>query len=134
MRLTALFIAAFAALVFASPAIAQPHMHNGSLMNIEVSGGDMIIRYLVPRRGMQEQGVMGDEVLFSGKIIAGIAYGTAYIFKGGCPPAPYRVSGRFDEGGLILKGKAPFFQRGTCHIAGYRSSGENNTLIFTPTE
>jgi len=56
--------------------------------------------------------------------------GTAYVFKKGCPPAPYQVTGR-QEGWhtLVLNGAAPVRAKSGCKVIDYRMNG-NSTLKF----
>tara|TARA_R110002020_G_scaffold5971_7_gene24601 strand:+ start:1007 stop:1987 length:981 start_codon:yes stop_codon:yes gene_type:complete len=56
--------------------------------------------------------------------------GTAYVFKKGCPPAPYQVTGRQDGWHtLVLKGAAPVRSKTGCKVIDYRMNG-NSTLKF----
>jgi len=103
--------------------------HNGSLMEIEVcDGGSIVIAYDRPRAGMRRQGVRSGTLLFEGRSNDGIhVSGTARVFKRGCGPATYRVSGRWSNDGnrLVMRGRAPV-RRGGCAIRRYR----NDRLVF----
>lgn len=57
--------------------------------------------------------------------------GTADVFKKGCDPAPYPVSGGFRTSWhtIILKGTAPVRAKGSCEVTGYKNNG-NSLLEF----
>lgn len=60
-----------------------------------------------------------------------IVRGTAYAFRKGCEPAPYKVEGR-QQGWhtLVLKGPAPVREKGGCKVLRYEMNG-NSVLKFT---
>lgn len=73
-----------------------------------------------------------DTVLFRGWHVAGEwISGVAYAFRKNCQPAPYLVSGRYDNNtGLkvILTGKAPV--RHGCEVVAYSNDVPNAKLVF----
>jgi hypothetical protein len=108
--------------------------HNGSIMSlIEGGNNSRTIYYRSPRPLMAELGVTQGTVLFQGHEIDGRWFGTAYVFKWGCPPIPYRVEGSLqqdDWGGwyVHLRGPAPV-EYGGCTPISY-SWTHNSELIF----
>ena len=82
--------------------------HNGSTMRVVKCGGALTISYARPRPGMRRQGVVSGEMLFDGSVSRGRVRGQAAVFKRGCGPAWYFVSGRMSPSGRItLSGRAP---------------------------
>ena len=114
----------------------ETYDHNGSAMDVTVCRADVTIRYRVPRRGLARHGVVPGTVLFAGRFVpqdvtgdtaadeVSPLAGTAYVFKAGCTPAGYAVSGAM-HARVELHGDAPV--RGAdCRVTGYRS----DELIF----
>ena len=60
----------------------------------------------------------------------GSVEGTAYVFKKGCAPAGYDVSGSFsgDTNRLVLSGAAPTWGS-KCRVVGY-TNNKNSVLVF----
>jgi len=87
--------------------------HNGSLMFlVEGENNSRSIYYQFPRPTMTEIGARQGTLLFQGYEANGRWFGTAYLFKRGCPPIPYSVEGSLysnDRGGwhVHLRGAAP---------------------------
>ena len=99
--------------------------HNGSLMSIDPDLG--IITYHNPKYKSIKQ----NTVLFRGSI--SFEYGVptrgmAYVFKSGCEPQPYAVSGLIEGDRLTLEGKAPIWDG--CNVKSYTSKSKNAKLIF----
>jgi hypothetical protein len=128
----------FALTAFAAPALADDYHwnHNGSYVDIDPLGpGQITVRYYSPKQSIRAAGVRPGTLLFSGK--EGRNYnvsGTAYVFRAGCAPTPYRVSGSFDKTGyykeLDLYGPAPILGKGSCTVIGYDPNGTNAYLHF----
>jgi hypothetical protein len=108
--------------------------HNGSIMSlVESSDGSRTIYYQAPRSAMAELGVRPGTLLFQGYDTNGHWLGTAYVFKLGCPPTPYRVEGSLQSnyyGGryVRLRGPAPF-EYIACTPFSY-SWDDNSDLVF----
>ena len=93
--------------------------HNGS--SVAIDHCTDTIRYVRPRSGMRRQGARSGTLLFSGVGLdgSGRVSGTAYVFKRGCGPAGFHVSGRWRSSGLVLVGDAPVRGSG-CRVTRYR--------------
>lgn len=109
--------------------------HNGSQMRIEQHGRDVTISYEEPRRGIAKLGVASGDTLFFGKVSPnGSLTGEAFVFRRGCEPESYTVTGRWDPDGgqqnLTLRGAAPVRARGGCDIVDYSNSKGSATLRF----
>ena len=101
--------------------------HNGSQMLLQSNGSERIITYLVPRPGISAR---PGQVLFRGRRAGNRYTGTAFLFRRGCPPAPYRVSGQVhSETRLVLQGPSPI--RSGCQITGFTTRSSNSRLVFT---
>jgi hypothetical protein len=105
---------------------SAPYDHNGSLMEAHACNGKFVIAYDQPRSGIVSQGVRSGTVLFTGTISGNQILGIAYVFKRGCEPASYPVSGRMGNNVIILEGYAPV-RRDGCRITG----GRDDRLVFT---
>ncbi|MBB2961894.1 hypothetical protein FHU13_002282 [Methylobacterium sp. R2-1] len=104
------------------------YTHNGSEVLVDERAG--IIRYQVPKASIRIA-VSKGTVLFRGTFAAsGEVTGTAYVFKAGCEPAPYAVSGRSDGSTIILKGIAPRRDPNSCAVTGTTASGAHTILRF----
>ncbi|MBD9372899.1 hypothetical protein IB238_09745 [Rhizobium sp. ARZ01] len=107
--------------------------HNGSAMNIDPSRGTIV--YRDPKKSIAGT-VKSGALLFKADAPwdpyddKTIVKGTAYVFKKGCDPAPYEVSGR-QQGWhtLVLKGVAPVRAKNSCKVIGHKMNG-NSTLKF----
>lgn len=104
--------------------------HNGSTMLWYSNGQQRQVSYYNPRRGLS---VQRGTVLFEGQKVGTEIYGTAYVFRRGCQPAPYSVRGLVDprnQTHVILYGSAPIRQRGGCAVVGYNPQSNNSRLEF----
>lgn len=109
----------------------ESYTHNGSAVAIEFSGNSVTIVYAAPRPGLASIGVREGTILFTGHRVDPHVSGIAYVFKPGCSPAPYQVTGRFDtRENLILTGPAPRWDRRSCAIVGYTQSTMHSQLVF----
>lgn len=109
------------------PSDADPLIHNGSRMSALREKG--LILYLEPKASIAGT-IRPGTVLFRGVLGKKIS-GTAYVFKGGCAPAPYHVEGRnYDITGFVLKGAAPIRDPHSCAILGYTRASRNARLVF----
>ncbi|WP_306223778.1 hypothetical protein [Bosea beijingensis] len=102
--------------------------HNGSLVHVD--GGTGIIAYDEPKAALKGT-VAPRAILFRGTIEqGGRIEGTAYAFKKGCAPAPYKVSGRYSASRdqIVLKGDGP--TRNGCEVSGYSARSPHSTLKF----
>ncbi len=117
------------------PARASDHveyyMHNGSVMKMvwdQEVGEYFEMFYQKPRAGL---GVKKGTLLMTGGMMAnGDVNATARLFKKGCKPIEYEVSGSYDDAGtLTLVGATP--RRDGCAVVGQDAS-ENSVLVFTP--
>lgn len=107
-----------------------PVSHNGSQMVLtKTRNGRVEIRYSIPRHGLP---VKDGDLLFEGQSnIRGRYTGTAYVFKDGCPPAPYAVEGNDVRGDIVLFGNAPIREPGSCAIVGSKLRGRDSRLVFS---
>lgn len=113
-----------------TPDEMAPVAHNGSQMVwTKTKNGRVEIRYSIPQPGLSAK---EGELLFEGQVdIRGRYTGTAYVFKNGCPPAPYDVEGNDVRGNIVLVGNAPIRERESCAIVGSKLRGRNSRLIFS---
>ena len=123
----------------AAPAQAADSIwdHNGSEMLWQADGANRVISYQSPRPGLP---VAPGTVLFEGQRVdhdrlpdtPDILEGTARIFREGCAPAEYWVSGAVtDETHVVLYGAAPIRASSGCAVTGYSQTSSNATLVFT---
>lgn len=104
------------------------YFHNGSEVLVDERAG--VIRYDVPKASIRSA-VSKGTVLFRGTFAAsGVVTGTAYVFKAGCEPAPYAVSGRSQGSTIALKGNAPRRAPNSCAVTGTTASGAHTVLRF----
>ena len=109
--------------------------HNGSDMTILNNDGNITIEYARPKTSLRKHGVSAGTLLFEGVIRGQTVEGHARVFRQGCAPVQYWVSGRWRAGAraIILRGDAPKRERGGCDVIGHTSSGSNARLVFTIT-
>lgn len=81
-------------------------MHNGSVMTLTESQGDLEIAYIDPRAGLVAVGVRANTILFSGLTTGNRVEGKAYTFNSVCGPVGYQVNGQFlnEKNVLLLSG------------------------------
>jgi len=128
--LAALCVLAIASVMTSTAATAGDSLwsHNGSTMQWHSQGQYRQVSYYTPRRGLS---VSPGTVLFEGQRVGNTMYGTAYVFKRGCAPAPYEVSGNINPANqthVVLFGAAPI-RRG-CQVVGYSNNSGNARLEF----
>lgn len=135
-----LFTAAALALSFASPASADLllkvraeapavgtldatyMMHNGSGMAMTQTFNGSVahveISYDKPRAGIS---ATPGTLLFTGQYDGKRNWysGVAYVFKKGCEPAPYPVTGTQSGPGIVLFGEPPLRDPNSCAIIGF---------------
>ena len=133
-RAAALAIATAAA-TGAAPAMADegPEIftHNGSLMEVFIHADEVTISYARPKSSLRRLGVRPGTVLFQGGYTRNGIAGTAYVFRSGCQPAGYAVSGPDLRGqGIVLSGAAPVRPKGSCRVTGYTRNSGNARLEF----
>lgn len=108
--------------------------HNGSLMLVDHERG--LIAYKTPKKSIRGTIAPGT-ILFKGTAwdqyeTGRIIKGTAYLFKKGCAPAPYQVSGSLVNSWhtLVLRGAAPVRKKGSCVVESYSLNSPNAELRF----
>jgi hypothetical protein len=90
---------------------------NGSLMRLQVRGGEFIMRYEVPRIGLLQVGVQpGDVVLIGRGEPGGMVVGTAYIHTIECGKIPYQVQGRGAHQTIYVTGNRPLVGLWSCQL------------------
>ncbi len=126
----ALALGLLAAPLVASAALADTVWdHNGSEMLWQANGDTRVISYLNPRSGLP---VAPGTVLFEGERDGDVMQGYARIFRDGCEPALYWVSGIVaSETHVVLRGAAPVRAEGnSCEVVGYDPRSGNSILVF----
>lgn len=123
--------AAKASVSVATAGDASTWTHNGSTMLISEKLGQIVYEDPKPAiAGTVTRGTVLFEGRFSGRRISGIAY----VFKRGCEPAGYPVSGVMEDnphgfgGRIVLTGPAPRRDRSSCAIIG--TTGAHSRLVF----
>jgi hypothetical protein len=102
--------------------------HNGSMVELTRSNQGLVeIRYREPRKALQ---IQPNTLLFEGKDVDGTLTGSAYEFKTGCSPAGYRVTGRRQNGVLVLEGSAPHRDKSSCRVISTLANSKNAKLEF----
>jgi len=87
-------------------------------MLLRADGPHRVISYLHPRPGISAR--RGD-IVFQGRKIGNRYVGTAYTFRQGCRPAPYKVSGILPlQTRIVLHGASP--KRSGCRVVGYTNN------------
>lgn len=104
--------------------------HNGSVIAWFLAAGKVKATYETPRRGLQSVGVKEDSLLFEGFEESSRISGTAYAFKKGCKPAPYKVVGSNFGDIMVLTGPAPVRVKGKCTVERYTLDSPNAKLVF----
>lgn len=112
--------------------------HNGSSMLVDERLGE--IRYDIPKKAIAGT-VKKGTVLFRGTFrdiesdpakgyVRGVVEGTAYVFKKGCEPAPYAVSGTYDSTTITMSGRAPKRDPRSCAILALSHDSPHAVLTF----
>lgn len=102
--------------------------HNGSLVALTHSpGGAIEIRYREPRQSLK---IDPGTLLFEGSERNGRIEGQAFVFKAGCAPAGYKVTGTSNQGTLFLEGIAPRRDPRSCAVFGYDKASKQSRLEF----
>jgi hypothetical protein len=84
-------------------------------MRLEIAGETLKYFYLNPRAGIAEQSVMRGDLFFEGTMVGGQYVGTARIFKRGCVPISFPVSGTVQASEFIaVEGNRPDFESEGC--------------------
>lgn len=101
--------------------------HNGSIMQLNwLNDHQFTINYVRPKSGL---GVPSNAILIDGWMdLKGNISATARIFKSGCNPAEYQVTGSYNEQYFVLSGMAPASWSG-CNAYGLEWNG-HSTLPF----
>ncbi len=101
--------------------------HNGSIMRLDRAAGT--ITYEEPKPSISKTIAPGT-VLFRGTLKDGMLTGKAHVFKKGCDPAPYTVTGSFqpEQHMFELNGAAPRWKG--CKVVGTNPSSANSRLVF----
>jgi hypothetical protein len=115
------------------------YLHNGSAMHVNKAAG--IIRYYDPKISISGT-VQEGTVLFRGEFrnapgleARGTVTGVAYVFKRGCEPATYPVSGTYNAYSITLKGTAPRRAKDSCAILENSRNSPHALLKFeTPSD
>lgn len=108
--------------------------HNGSLMTVDFEKGT--IRYTRPKAAIAGT-VQPETLLFEGTFTRESEVddrmsiqGTAYVFKKGCDPAPYPVTGALSGSAISLWGSAPSRTKNSCAVLGTSSKSPHSFLTF----
>ena len=106
---------------------AQGWNHNGSEMKLIASGKQRRFVYEIPKAGLASAGIKPGTTVFKGARDGNEYSGTAYIFKKGCDPQGYPVSGSVsnDERTVTMTGQRPHVGNG-CSVDRY----SDDTLVF----
>jgi hypothetical protein len=87
-----------------------------SEMRLEKKGDILNFYYVTPRQGMLEEGVKRGDLFFDGKIIGSQYVGNARIFKKGCDPILFPVSGTLQASEFIaVEGSTLDFEKEGCN-------------------
>jgi hypothetical protein len=134
MNINTILLAGAALLALVGSASAGVRvLHNGSVMDLHdpQGGGELVVRYVDPRPGMESAGARSGDLLVSGRWHGGTLYATAYVYTR-CGVIPYQVTGGYEEGNgdsLVLDGPAPIVNS-RCQVVRYEWNG-NSHLEFT---
>ena len=135
MRRTPLIATLLVALGWGLPAMAEvtAYDHNGSVMDVDRTGDNVLISYRTPRAGLVRNGVTPGRLLFNGRVSQGVLEGQARIFNDRCGEVDYYVSGPFEPGRAFrLQGAAPILRESDCFLVDHVFEGPNSDLRFTP--
>ncbi|MBO0904620.1 ATP-dependent Clp protease proteolytic subunit [Jiella sonneratiae] len=111
--------------------------HNGSKMELRVEKldtgqTDVTISYSQPRESLLKYGIEPKQLLFKGQLVEGSLSGRAFVFRRGCDPIPYGVTGRFDpsQSAFRLTGAAPDQTGDRCQPEGKTFDSSAAALVF----
>ena len=103
--------------------------HNGSLVELShFPSGAVEIRY---RQSKPSLKVEVGTLLLRGQERAGQITGSAFLFKAGCKPAEYSVTGRRTDGVLVLEGNAPRREPGSYAASAASKAPKPSRLAFS---
>src|ERR1700704_2237786 len=104
---------------------------NGSVMAMDVVGGDQVFRYQEPRIGMRQEGVVSGTVRFKGTKSGNTYSGTAFVFSRRCGAHPFHVTGTVsqDEREITMYGSAPVGFDAACRPVVYRKDGVHFSFL-----
>lgn len=108
---------------------------NGSTVCLSSSGEQRWLRYVDPRPGMRDEGVVPGTLLFEGRIDGTTLTGTAYVFSARCNRAfPYPVTGAFnaDARTIILRGQPVARLSRDCRVIARRDDEQRIDLVHAP--
>ena len=112
----------------ASHCATESYTHNGSVMDVTFCDYTVTISYDKPRRVLRRHGVDPGTLLVDAHTSGGgMVTGSARIFKQGCGPLKYKVSGHMQGNRIVLFGKAPV-RDDSCTVVRIR----NDRLVFDP--
>lgn len=113
-------------------------MHNGSevavIQDFNGGVGKTQIEYSKPRTGLS---ATSGTLLFTGTYDSKRNWykGHAFVFKKGCDPIAYGVTGTQTGAGIVLVGAAPRRDRNSCEIIGYATPRDKGwSLVFEAPE
>jgi hypothetical protein len=132
-------VSLFATILPASADDCQDGSHNGSEMAVCYDGNRLDVFYMEPRPSLEREGVTSDSVLFEGTHRGKVLTGIAYVFRNGCQPAGYRVTGRIHGDSrrrheVRLYGAAPVRHKDGCQISHYANNHNSRLLIVVQGE
>lgn len=111
--------------------------HNGSRMELRQerlqSGTTHVtISYSQPKDSLIRLGFESGRLLFEGYSDSGVLSGRAHVFRRGCDPIAYGVTGSFDPKGssFHLTGAAPDQSGDRCHPSGMTFDSSAANLLF----
>ena len=114
----------FAASSISDAAAQSTWEHNGSTFEIISNGTNVVIRYLDPRAGMRDEGVVPGTVLMYGTVADGHFSGVGRVFSGRCGRAyEYEFTGIFSNDGrrIEVTGTVPSKIDRNCNVTGTRT-------------
>lgn len=139
LKWTAKYLALIVAMATLGAATASAYherytaWHNGSKMRVIIDEDSFEIIYVRPKSSLRKHGVRNGTVLFSGHIDGKKVEGDAHVFRRGCDPESYWVTGRYQlrNRSFTLRGDAPKRISGGCEVVDFTSHGSNANLRFT---
>lgn len=104
--------------------------HNGSVINWFVVKGETTATYSTPKASLLGLGIQEGSVVFKGFEEGNRFSGTAYTYRKGFLPAPYKVVGYFSGNNILLTGPSPVRAKGNCDVIRYTLNSPNAKLLF----